>query len=140
MLGVSVQTDVAIRILLCLAKHGGEAGVEDIRKAEKLYTFQMDEGLRLLERAGLLQVSGETCNLRHAPETVSLYDVVWAVQGEIGLVQCMGKETFCPWDAQAACVMRRVMHPLQEIMVHTLRKWTIDGLVKEGQRVPTFPE
>ena len=134
-LGVSAQADVSVRILLCLAGHGGEADVEMIRKTEGLYLFQQDEGLRLLERAGLVEVCGDVCRLRCAPEAMSLYDVVRAVQGEVEVAQCMGDEGFCPWQTEARCAVRRMLEPVQENLEKELGAWTLESLAKEGRRL-----
>ena len=134
-LGVSPQADVAVRILLCLAGHAGETATEKIQRAEGLYTFQLDEGIRLLERAGLIEVRGDACRLCCAPETLTLYEVMRAVQGEVEVAQCMGNDGYCPWRTQECCAVRRMLAPVQENIIRELAAWSLERLAKEGRRL-----
>ncbi len=115
----SKSAEYALRALACVAEHGFETpfNAADLCEAADIPEAFARKGFQQLVRAGILQGTrgpGGGYKLRLSPETVTLYDVLEAMDGpDLFRVCPLGVETHCG-DTLAeceTCAHREAPHP-----------------------------
>jgi Rrf2 family transcriptional regulator, iron-sulfur cluster assembly transcription factor len=101
MLGISRQTDYAVRVVLHLAcqKEGATVSIAEISQSRGLPIPFVRRLIRPLVARGILASSrGTSGGLRmgRQPEDLSLLDVVEAIEGGIALNHCVDDRKGCP--------------------------------------------
>ncbi|MDR2516001.1 MAG: Rrf2 family transcriptional regulator [Spirochaetaceae bacterium] len=122
---ITVESDYAVRILRALVD-GGRKTVEAICAAELIprpYGYKI---LKKLEKGGIVRsfrgINGGYA-LERGLETVTLYDVFTAVDGDILLTGCVDTSYLCPRNtAGRRCAVHAEFGRLQSLLTGALRE------------------
>lgn len=100
---ITRETDYALRCVYYLAQRPERVCmVDEIAEAMEVPKSFMAKIARKLGKAGLViahRGAGGGFELARKPEAVSIYDVVCAIEGEVALNICTGKEQRCSRSA-----------------------------------------
>jgi Rrf2 family protein len=133
---IKKDTDYAMRMLAYLARNNGKSPIA----AKKLATAgEVPEDfaykiLRKLTRAGLAVGSMGShggFKLAKAPQDITLFDVVSAIQGPITVRKCCLANEAC--SRQGICDISTVLGGLQANLTGSLQKITVADILKETQ-------
>jgi Rrf2 family protein len=123
---VTREADYAVRIIRELSK-GGRENVRTICNSEQIphqYAYKI---LKKLEKGGLVKgyrgVDGGYALLRDV-RTITLFDVITAVDGELLLSECLGHGTDCPMKGagKRRCGVHREFSRIQALILKHLRE------------------
>lgn len=125
MLRVSRLTDYATLVMSCLADQPAAVlSAAQVAEATRLEGPTASKLLKLLGRAGLVEsfrgVAGGY-RLARAPETISVADVVEAVEGPIGMTECGNGSC----ERAAFCSVRGNWQRINAVVVKALRSISI---------------
>lgn len=131
---LSTRGRYAARAMLDLALHDskGPVSLREISEREGISVKYLDQILSLLRRAGYIRSNrGARGGFKLAvdPSTITLLDVVTAVEGRTALVDCVLAPNRC--ERAAKCVTRQLWQQVTEAMEKTLRAITLADLVKK---------
>ena len=133
MLQLDVASDYAIRVAVSLAMHGGSADPAAIKNEMGLHTFQFQAAVSALRDAGIVDVERRELILLRDPRTLSLLDIVTAVEGEIAINHCFAPGRFCSRDAVDRCSLRKFYQEFQSGISGMLQNKHIQDLVEESE-------
>lgn len=128
---INRTTDDAVRVVLQLALAKPETTVTsvDLARAQQLSAPDLNRILQQLTRAGLLRAAPGSLGavrLLHAPDKITVLDVVEAMEGPIALNRCVlhpeecPRHTTCPVHELWALARDDVARRLQSIRLSTL--------------------
>jgi Rrf2 family protein len=128
------QTEYAIRALIELASNPPGTILQNRSVAEKLELPEhfLTKTVQLLVRAGLVETrrgAGGGIKLTSPPESVTIADIINAVEGEIAINPCL-KEGFLCKD-RPYCAVRGILQRAQDAMKNELNKESLADLAKE---------
>lgn len=121
---ITRQADYAIRAVLYVSKLGGNerAATSHIAREQHIPPSFLAKIISQLSIAGLLQTSRGARGgvmLAKPPESISLLDVVEAIDGPILLNECVSTENACNFGEN--CALRAVWCNAQEDLVKRLQ-------------------
>lgn len=133
--------DYAIRAVIALARHApdlmGAARLSEETGIPRRFVAQvMTEVVRCGIAEARLGRSGGY-RLRRPADEVSVYDVVAAVEGDIGRRACVLRNAACGGDG--TCDVHHVFTAAQDALLHELRGATIASLVDRAALDATAP-
>ena len=130
-------SDYAILGLLRLAQAGNRPIVmlSEIAEQEDLPESYLAKVFQALTHAGLVRsrrgVRGGFA-LARAPESITLKQIIEAVEGPIALSPCLHLDQYC--RRQASCVVRSVLADAEAVIAETFARTTLaDMLAKQAQ-------
>lgn len=126
---ISRETDYALRILRSLLE-GERKSVGDISKSEMIPQQFAYKIMKKLSRAGLVEITRGVdggCRLSGDLESVSLYDLMVAMDERCAVNACMDPAYQCPRRAQHGCIVHSQLAVVQqnldnELRAHSLKK------------------
>jgi len=135
MLRINRQTDYALRVVLALAqkKVGTRVATKTIGRTMLIpQNFLPRIVAKLAQSKIITTFPGRNggLELAHAPEKITLRDVVEAFEGPLLLSECMLDNDFCPFEAN--CVIRTRWARLQNVILEELALTTFLDLAKEA--------
>jgi Rrf2 family protein len=116
-----------------IATHQGRGAVtlNDIAKRQAISVKYLWQVINPLKTAGLLRVTRGAKGgyaLARRPEEITLYEIVTILEGELSLVECLGKEVRC--DMVDSCIARTVWRDVNQVMEKALKGITLAGILK----------
>ena len=135
MLRINRQTDYAIRVVLTLAQQsmGTRIATKEIGRAMLIPQNFLPRIIAELAQADIIATfpgRGGGLELAHAPEKITLRDVVEAFEGPLQLSECIEGNDFCPFES--ACVVRPRWGRLQNVILEELASTNFLDLAKEA--------
>lgn len=138
---ISRTTDYAVRAVLHLAAAPGRVTAGQIAREQGIPRTYVPKVLQALARAGIVAGSpgrGGGVKLCRAPESLSVLDVVQAMEGPVTLNRCLLRPGECPRDT--ACSVHRMWARAQEGLLKTLGETTVASLLCPGGRADQIKE
>ena len=134
---ISRTTDYAVRAVLHLAARAGQSRVTagQIAREQGIPRTYVPKVLQSLARAGIVACSagrGGGVRLCRAPESLSVLEIVQAMEGPVRLNRCLLRPGECPRDR--ACPVHRMWARAQNDLLKTLGETTIARLLRPGGR------
>lgn len=131
---LSMAAEFAIRGILCLAEEYGQGPfpLDKICRRRKLRKEYLTKIFGLLARADLVDAvrgKGGGYTLSRSPATISLLDVIEAIEGPLALNLCQHTPPKCE---EPGCRVRPVWTDLQEKVRSVLSSKTLDQLIPEA--------
>lgn len=128
------QTEYAIRALIELASNQPGTLLQSRAIAEKLGLPEkfFNKTIQLLVRAGLVETrrgAGGGIKLTSSPGSVTIADIVKAVEGEIAINPCLREGFLC--KDRPDCAVRDILQRAQDAMKNELSKESLADLVQE---------
>jgi Rrf2 family protein len=116
-----------------IALHQGKGTVtlNDIAKRQAISVKYLWQVINPLKTAGLLRVTRGAKGgyvLARRPEEITLYEIVTILEGELSLVDCLGKEVKC--DMIDSCIARTVWRDVNQVVEKALKGITLAGILK----------
>lgn len=127
------ETDYALRLVLAFsALDPGEYDTaQQVSAAQGIpYRFLL-RVLKKLKKAGIVasrQGSDGGYRLARSSGTISLWDVIEAIEGGIDICRCLGDISFCNAGKAPECVIHRTMRSVQDNLISDLKSFTFDDL------------
>ncbi|MBN2136474.1 MAG: Rrf2 family transcriptional regulator [Sedimentisphaerales bacterium] len=129
------NTDYALRALVHLGRAYGKSSSHVSSReiaAEEDISYQLAcKLLQKMQKAGFVESSMGPFGgfrLKRAPGTISLLDVVEAIQGPLSLNRCLVGRNVCSHEGK--CPIRPKLAGLQEYMGDYLRGVTLDSVIE----------
>jgi len=130
------ETDYAVQCILLLAQ----------KPKQNISTAELSQGLNIsrpfiakiiqkLVKAGLLLSArgvGGGVQLQKSPREISLFDIVDAMQGPLGINICVVNQRLC--DRSASCVVHPAWMEIQEMIERKLKSYSIKKLMERAAR------
>jgi Rrf2 family protein len=120
--------------MACLPE-GTVALRDEIARAYAIPSSSMAKILQSLVRARLLRSSRGVhggFTLARAPGSITLLDIMEAIEGPLGLTDCTPDAKSCEWSRE--CPASRVWHRVQKEIVGILRKADLHTLASSSRR------
>ncbi len=128
---LTVHSDYALRVLMYLgAKPENLATIEEIATAYAISENHLMKVVHRLAQHGFVETlrgRGGGLRLGKAADTVTLGDVLRAVEEDFELVQCFGAEDTC--RITKVCRLKRVLRRALEAYFTELDAWTLADIV-----------
>ena len=134
MFNISLDTDYALRIVFALAHNTEWQDKNSVAKSMHLHSYQFDAALVRLKQAGFVCEKDGMCKLKAETDSLSVYDVIRAIEGDIHINRCLEDDEFCSRDATNTCVIREMYTALQQSIIDALKNKTIAVLLEDEQR------
>ena len=141
MLRVGKLTDYATTLLSALAEHpGGVLSAVDLAERARLELPTVSKVLKILAHAKLVaSFRGQSGGYRlaRAPETISVADIVAAMEGPFGMTECVAHEGQCHHEPH--CGVRGNWQRISRVIEQALREITLAemvGTVSTTKRIP----
>lgn len=140
---ISSTTDYAVRAVLHLALHGPEGRVtaDQIAAQQAIPRDYLPKVLRTLARAGIVAGSpGRSGGMKlcRPPESLTVLDIVEAMEGPVSLNRCLRRPGECPRDG--FCPVHKLWERAQADLLKTLRAATVASLLPAGRAKPRKPK
>ena len=142
MLRVSKLTDYATVVMTCLAGSGdGVLSAQALAERARLEAPTVSKLLKQLAQAGLV-VSTRGINggyrLAHAPEKITIADIVTAMEGPIGMTECSAHAGLCGHEPH--CGVRVNWQRINHAIADALASVTLADMLKPPpKRAGTIP-
>jgi len=129
---LSRESDYALRILRSLLD-GERKSVGDISKTEVIPQQFAYKIIKKLSRAGFVEITRGVdggCRLRADLATLSLYDLMAAMDGRCEVNACMDPNYQCPHrEKSSGCVVHRQLAMIQQKLDDELRSYCLKTLL-----------
>ncbi len=134
---LSTRGRYAARALLDLALHdtGAPVSLREIAERQGISAKYLDQILSQLRHAGYIRASRGSrggFQMSADPASVTLLDIVSAVEGRTAIVDCVLDPTRC--DRASDCVTREVWREVSEAMDRVLRAITLADLMRRARK------
>ncbi len=125
------NTDYALRLVAGLVGNYGEKPISARQLAEDgdVSTILACKLLQKLSAAKIVKSSmgaGGGFELAKAPEKISLYQIIWAIQGDVCFNKCVANPKSCPRSPK--CAVSKKLASLQKYIEESLKNTTLDKL------------
>lgn len=134
---LKMQTDYAIRILLCLSQATSPVVARELSQSLGIADNYLPKITQQLRRAGWIEsTSGINGGFRLLvnPADISLLDVMREMEGSVCINRCLDTEGYCSRDAVTHCPVHLIHMDFQEIFDWYFRSVTIGELT--GNQAP----
>jgi len=132
---ISNRTEYAIRALWELAESGDLCRSEDIAQNQSIPPKFLPHILSDLARAGLVKTArgyGGGITLNHSPESITLKEIVEAVQGPIVTFDCLSGLDTCQFSK--SCLLKNVWKDIQSSVEGILASTTLFDIIGQNDR------
>lgn len=129
-------TEAAIRAMvhLSMAGAGRRVSGKEICQKQRIPSALLIKALRPLARRGLVSTArgvGGGFELAKPPESVTLLEIIEAVQGPLIFNECLTRPGLCERDS--LCPVHPVWREIREDAEKTLSLWTLQDLARTGR-------
>lgn len=135
---ISTKGRYGVRFLMDLAinGNGGNVALKEVAKRQAISQKYLWQIVTPLKKEGLIRASpgphgGYT--LTREPATVTLRDILTALEGDLFLVDCMDEPASC--TRSDSCASREVWTELQEKINRLLESTTLKDMVEKQQAI-----
>ena len=130
---ISTKGRYGLRTLMDIARHqsGGTVTLNDIAKRQGISVKYLWQVITPLKTANVLRVTRGAKGgfaLARAPEDITLYEIVATLEGELSLVDCLGKGATC--GMIETCVARTVWQDVNQAVEAALKGITLADILK----------
>lgn len=126
-------SDYSMRVMMYLGlQHGQLATISDIARAYAISENHLTKVVHNLALRGYVEtVRGKGGGLRMVrdPSTVNVGEMIWASEGETGLLPCLNSENEC--CIQTSCKLMGILREAQTALFEVLDKYTLADLLLE---------
>ncbi len=141
MLAVSSGSRYALRALLELAEHGSGApvSIQALATAQDISPKYLENIFSQLKKSGILcsfKGPGGGYKLSKSPESITLFEIVEAVDGPLITVSCVKDPSIC--TRSDSCLARTVWGDLMDYMVDFLRTRTLAEVLSQTSSSAIF--
>lgn len=132
-------TDYAFRVVLHFAALEPETVVpgQSLAAMQQIPSRFLLKIMRSLTQAGIIKsfrgISGGYA-LAKPPQSISLYDVIEAMEGEITIHRCLAQDGGCNRFPSGRCVVHQALASVQTSLIGNLRKVSFADLAEEDQK------
>ena len=132
---ITRQADYAVRAVLHLARINGSqrAATSQVAQEQHIPPSFLAKIISQLSIAGLLHTSRGArggVTLAREPKTITLLEVIEAIDGPIMLNECVGESSTCTFDED--CPLRPVWCEAQNELVTRLKKTNFQQLLEQS--------
>ena len=135
MIKLSKLTDYAVIVLSVLAEEGnGLYSSADLAKKTALPEPTVSKILKLLAKKELVQsLRGAKggYQLGHAAQTISIAEIVSAIEGPVALTHCVDQSSEC-CERSTDCSMKGRWNKVNIAMQETLRQISLEDMMRQG--------
>lgn len=137
---LTLHTDYALRLLIYLKSH--EPGTASVGKIARAYGISQNHlakvAQQLVQHGWVLSTRGRGggLSLTAAADTVTIGDVVRALETNRSVVECLGNHSTCP--IEPACGLKRAMRQATEAFFATLDQYVLTDLIRSPKRMRTL--
>ena len=122
----SRETDYAVRIIRAL-NQGGRKTIDDICKCEQIPRQFSYKILKKLEKSGMVQISrgaGGGYVLAADTNSLTLFDVLSSIEGDLLLSECLGHGHDCPMKGwkKTICGVHKELNRIQGLLLGHLNE------------------
>ncbi len=136
MLRVTKLTDYATVVMTALAEHPGRIhSAAELAERSRLELPTVSKVLKPLAHAGLVEsFRGATGGYRlaRAPNRISLYDVVAAIEGKLGMTECSGEHSSC--EHESHCDVQSHWRRINDVIADALRGISLAEMLPASAR------
>lgn len=130
------ETDYALRCVLCLVgRDRGWIRVAELAEEMKAPEQMTRKMVTRLCTAGILEGKPGPrggVRLARSPGQISVYDVVFCVEGDLCINRCLGPDGVCNRNGIPHCTVHGYLKSLQAEMEKSMRSMTFDRLAACG--------
>jgi Rrf2 family nitric oxide-sensitive transcriptional repressor len=122
----SLHTDYALRVLMYLGTHDRRATVAEVADFFRISQTHVAKVVHQLGRLGFIRNVrgiGGGIELGRAPKEISLGEVVVAFEGNLHLLECVGRSGVCV--IESFCKLRQVLAHASQIQLDYLNSLTL---------------
>ena len=139
---ISMRADYGVRAMTDLAIHAGQGPVQsaDIARRMIVPPVYLDQVMGGLRKAGLVRSTRGPQGghqLARPPETISLADIVLALEGPFSLLDCLDDVAAC--DLSDICSQRPVWTRVRAALDEVLRRVLLSELAADMQEARERP-
>ncbi len=133
---ITVTSDYAIRILLCLASENRQytAGeIEENTSVSKAYIMKIMQKLK--KRGWVKSAEGATGGyyLAIKPNDLSLWHILEEMESTMRINRCLEDDHYCSRNAIAYCNVRSVYQSIQADLENKLSQLTLEKILSMGE-------
>lgn len=132
---LKMQTDYALRTLIYLAHHAGQASVQQVADAYGISKEHLFKVVQQLVRLGyVVSRPGRSGGIRLAFDAgrITCGEIVAAFEGRHGLLPCVKDASHCVLEP--GCVLRTALIAAEESMYHVLERLSIADVIAANAR------
>ena len=134
---ITVTTDYAIRILLCLASENRQYTAGEIEKSAGISKAYIMKIMQKLKKKGWVKsaegVSGGYY-LAVTPDEVSLWQILEEMESTMRINRCLEDDHYCSRNATAYCNVRNIYKFIQADLESKLSQLTLEKMLSMGNR------
>lgn len=133
-------TDYAFRVVLYLSMQpaGSIINGQSIAEKQKIPPQFLQKVMRSLSKAGLIKsyrgVDGGF-ELTLQPNSITLYDVITAMEGPIDIHRCLGDRGFCTRSVASHCTVHAALAEVQSRFIADLQSISFAKLMEEHTKI-----
>lgn len=136
---ITQEADYALRIMMRMAEANVSERLRTTQMAEELcvpHRFALKILKRLCQNELLVSSRGLYGGYRlvRPPQTISLYDIISAIDGVPVINRCLADPLACNRGASGYCQAHYALASIQAVLTHELQKCTLDQLVGEDNQ------
>ena len=140
---ITKEADYALRICLCLARHGTSMATNSIAAETGLSRSYTTQILRTLTLAGITsgkQGNGGGYSLTHTPDTISIGTLIEAIDGEIAIVGCLRCTEPCSQYGERtyACPMQTYFSELNNDLRTELHRTMLSAFLSDSAHAALY--
>ena len=136
MLRVTKLTDYATVVLTALAERPDRVhSAAELAERAKLELPTVSKVLKPLAHAGLVESfrgAAGGYRLARAPDQISLYDVVEAIEGKLGMTECSGEHSTC--EHETHCDVQTHWRRINDVIADALRGISLAQMLPANAR------
>lgn len=133
---LAIHTDYALRTLMYLASISERATVADVAGLFGISVHHVAKVVNQLARCGYVRSIrgiGGGIELGIEPERIRLGDVIVAFEGNMHLLECVGREHVCA--IEAFCRLKGVLGEAERLQMDYLTSVTLQDIVPKKRRL-----
>jgi FeS assembly SUF system regulator len=138
MLRITKLTDYATVVLCTLAEQPARVhSAADLAERARLELPTVSKVLKPLAHAGLVtgfRGASGGYKLARPPQSISLIEIVEAIEGKLGRTECSGEHSLC--EHEPHCGTRGHWHRVNEVIAGALRGVSLADMLPPGARKP----
>lgn len=129
---LNMTTDYALRAVMYLASTRRVTTASEIADNMRIPRNYLINLISALRKAGMVGARAGLYGcyyLKRAPEELTLYDVICAVENTVKLCRCLDAGADCALRCERGCLVHETYLPIQEMMESALRAATIQDML-----------
>ena len=128
---------------LAMTSENGPVSIQSIAERQELSEKYLEQLLALLKKAGLVKsIRGHQGGylINRDPKTISVGDILRALEGDLTPVECSGLEEESSCKAAKSCVTKYVWKRINDSMEEAVDGITLAELMEQGRSIQAETE